>query len=102
MDGFKALMSQHELIGHIQGRGLFLGVELVIDRKSREPAKLAARWVRERMKALGVLVSSTGPLGNIIKIRPPLVFSRSDAARCLEALDIALGEVPAELRSAEA
>jgi 4-aminobutyrate aminotransferase-like enzyme/Ser/Thr protein kinase RdoA (MazF antagonist) len=102
MEGFKALMGRHELIGHIQGRGLFLGVELVTDRNSREPAKLAARWVRERMKALGVLVSSTGPFGNIIKIRPPLVFSLADAARCLEALDTALSEVPADLRSARA
>jgi 4-aminobutyrate aminotransferase-like enzyme/Ser/Thr protein kinase RdoA (MazF antagonist) len=100
MEGFKALMGRHQLIGHIQGRGLFLGVELVTDRNSRDPAKLAARWVRERMKALGVLVSSTGPFGNIIKIRPPLVFSLADAARCLEALDIALSEVPADLRSA--
>jgi 4-aminobutyrate aminotransferase-like enzyme len=46
------------------------------------------------MKALGVLVSSTGPLGNIIKIRPPLVFSEADASRCLEALETALDELP--------
>lgn len=51
------------------------------------------------MPALGVLVSSTGPLGNIIKIRPPLVFSEADAARCLDALETALSEVPAALRS---
>jgi 4-aminobutyrate aminotransferase-like enzyme/Ser/Thr protein kinase RdoA (MazF antagonist) len=102
MEGFNALMSRHDLIGHIQGRGLFLGVELVTDRDGRQPAKLAARWVRERMKALGVLVSSTGPSGNIIKIRPPLVFSLSDVSRCLEALDVALGEVPSELRVASA
>lgn len=101
MEGFNALMSRHDLIGHIQGRGLFLGVELVTDRDSRRPAKLAARWVRERMKALGVLVSSTGPFGNIIKIRPPLVFSLSDVGRCLEALDVALGEAPKDLRSAD-
>lgn len=100
MEGLQALMARHELIGCIQGRGLFLGAELVTDRDSKEPAKLAARWVRERMKALGVLVSSTGPFGNIIKIRPPLVFSLADASQCLEALDIALSEVPADLRSA--
>ncbi|PDT27939.1 hypothetical protein CO660_19780 [Rhizobium sp. L9] len=98
--GLDDLLKRHELVGHIQGRGLFLGVELVTDRDTRAPAKLAARWVRERMKALGVLVSSTGPFGNIIKIRPPLVFSDSDAARCLEALETALEEVPFHLRSA--
>lgn len=97
-----SLMQRHEIIGHIQGRGLFLGVELVTDRATKGPAKLAARWVRERMKTLGVLVSSTGPHGNIIKIRPPLVFSLADAARCIEALERALMEVPADLRLAAA
>jgi 4-aminobutyrate aminotransferase-like enzyme/Ser/Thr protein kinase RdoA (MazF antagonist) len=97
--GLNDLMSKHEVIGHIQGRGLFLGVELVADRASRAPAKLAARWVRERMKTLGVLVSSTGPLGNIIKIRPPLAFSQSDASQCLATLDRALAEIPDPLRA---
>lgn len=92
------LMDRHQLVGHVHGRGLFHGVELVADRVSRAPAKLAARWVRERMKASGVLVASTGPLSNIIKIRPPLVFSIADADRCLEALDTALTQVPPDLR----
>jgi len=96
--GLDELFNRHEVVGHVHGRGLFWGVELVSDSKSLTPAKLAARWVRERMKALGVLVSSTGPLGNIIKIRPPLVFSLSDASRCLAALDTALTEIPADLR----
>jgi 4-aminobutyrate aminotransferase-like enzyme/Ser/Thr protein kinase RdoA (MazF antagonist) len=98
--GLDDLSKRHELVGHIQGRGLFLGVELVTDRDTKAPAKPAARWIRERMKALGVLVSSTGPLGNIIKIRPPLVFSEADAARCLEALETALDELPFNIRSA--
>ncbi|MDO1583341.1 aminotransferase class III-fold pyridoxal phosphate-dependent enzyme [Rhizobium oryzicola] len=102
MKELNGLMQRHEIIGHIQGRGLFLGVELVTDRTTRGPAKFAARWVRERMKMLGVLVSSTGPHGNIIKIRPPLVFSLADAARCLETLDRALSEVPADLRTVAA
>ena len=91
------LQGSQEIVGYIHGRGLFLGVELVTDRVAKTPAKLAARWVRERMKSLGVLVSSTGPLGNIIKIRPPLAFSRSDADRCLEALSTSLRELPADL-----
>lgn len=92
------LAARHEIVGYVHGRGLFLGVELVTDRLSRHPAKLAARWVRERMKSLGVLVSSTGPLGNIVKIRPPMSFSRADADQCFEALEKALHELPSELR----
>ncbi|WP_186414938.1 MULTISPECIES: aminotransferase class III-fold pyridoxal phosphate-dependent enzyme [unclassified Pannonibacter] len=99
--GLEEMQARHELIGHIQGRGLFLGVELVTSRETKAPAKLAARWVREHMKSSGVLVSSTGPLGNIIKIRPPLVFSAADAAICLQALDSALQQVPAGLRKAD-
>jgi len=53
------------------------------------------------MKTMGVLVSSTGPLGNIIKIRPPLVFSASDASKCLAVLDAALAQVPADLRQSQ-
>lgn len=97
--GLEALMSRHGIIGHIHGRGLFIGVELVTDHATKAPAKLAARWVRERLKSLGVLVSSTGPFGNIIKIRPPLVFSLADVARCLETLDQAIAEIPADLRT---
>lgn len=96
------LMQRHELVGHIHGRGLFYGVELVAERKSRKPAKLAARWVRERMKTLGVLVASTGPLGNIIKIRPPLSFNVHDANTCFEALDRSLAEVPPDRRLSSA
>ncbi len=97
--GLLDLFRKHELIGHVHGRGLFYGVELVSDRRSLDPAKLEARWVRECMKERGVLVSSTGPLGNIIKIRPPLVFSAADASRCIEALDGALTDVPAEIQT---
>jgi len=95
--GLEAPHQRHQIVGHIQGRGLFLGVELVTNRESKAPAKLAARWVREHLKAAGVLVSSTGPFGNIIKIRPPLAFSLADAERYSEALDAALGQVPGDL-----
>lgn len=94
------LARDHALIGDVRGRGLFVGVELVADPASRSPAKYAARWVRERMKAAGVLVSSSGPLGNVIKIRPPLVFSMADADRCISALDEALSAVPSDQRVA--
>lgn len=96
--GLDELLGRHELVGHVHGRGLFYGVELVTQRDTAAPARFAARWVRERMKQLGVLVSSTGPFGNIIKIRPPLVFSASDVGRCLTALETALTEVPADQR----
>jgi 4-aminobutyrate aminotransferase-like enzyme/Ser/Thr protein kinase RdoA (MazF antagonist) len=93
------LMQRHELVGHVHGRGLFYGVELVGDRSTRKPAKLAGRWVRERMKSLGVLVASSGPLGNIIKIRPPLSFDIGDADLCFDVLNRALSEIPPDRRN---
>jgi 4-aminobutyrate aminotransferase-like enzyme len=83
---------RHACIGHVHGRGLFLGLDIVADRVTREPAKQRARRIRERLKQLGVLVATTGPLGNIVKIRPPMCFTLNDAEECLAALDIALSE----------
>ena len=88
--GLKELQKQHVLIGDVRGMGLFLGVELVKDRETLEPATGEASHVIEKMKDLGVLVSTDGPFRNVIKIKPPLVFNQSNADRLLEALDLSL------------
>ena len=88
--GLKELKKQHVLIGDVRGMGLFLGVELVKDRETLEPATGEASHVIEKMKDLGVLVSTDGPFRNVIKIKPPLVFNQSNADRLLEALDLSL------------
>jgi 4-aminobutyrate aminotransferase-like enzyme/Ser/Thr protein kinase RdoA (MazF antagonist) len=88
----KTLMSRHSVIGDVRGRGLFIGVELVRSRVTREP--LEASYVINRMKNLGVLVSADGPQHNVVKIKPPLVFTRDDAARLAATLDKVLSEDP--------
>ncbi|HXF36172.1 MAG TPA: aminotransferase class III-fold pyridoxal phosphate-dependent enzyme, partial [Actinomycetota bacterium] len=88
--GLDALAGRHDLVGDVRGEGLLLGVELVRDRGSREPAPQEARRVREGMRELGVLIGVTGPAGNVLKLRPPLVFRREHADLLLEALDAAL------------
>lgn len=90
----ECLAERHSPIGYVHGRGLFYGVELVSSRTTTHPARKAARWVREHLKANGVLVASSGPLGNIIKIRPPLAFTTDDADECVDALDRALKQLP--------
>jgi 4-aminobutyrate aminotransferase-like enzyme len=67
-----------------------VGVELVTDRSSKEPDGGRARRVRDRMRHLGVLVGTTGQHGNVLKIRPPLAFSESEAPIVADALDAAL------------
>jgi 4-aminobutyrate aminotransferase-like enzyme/Ser/Thr protein kinase RdoA (MazF antagonist) len=88
--GLRDLATRHPLIGDARGCGLFLGVELVRDRDTREPAAAEASALVDRMKELGVLLSTDGPLHNVIKIKPPLVFSRNDADLLLARLDTAL------------
>ena len=77
------------LIGDVRGAGLFLGIELVRDRATLEPAAREAADVCEAMKERGVLLSTDGPLHNVLKIKPPIVFSRDDA----DLLADELGEV---------
>lgn len=82
--GLITLSKQHSSIGDVRGAGLFIGVEIVSD--SQDPAQLAARVVNT-MRERRILISATGPRGNILKIRPPLVFSKANVDVFLENLD---------------
>jgi 4-aminobutyrate aminotransferase-like enzyme len=79
MDRLKTLMAQHPIIGDVRGRGLFIGVELVRDRQTKEPAVPEIDAIVEQMKDRGFLLSTDGPFHNVLKIKPPLPFSISDA-----------------------
>ena len=92
LDGLRGLVPRHPIVGDARGLGLFLGIELVRDRETLEPAPAEAAYVVERMKAKGVLLSTDGPLHNVIKIKPPLVFSEADADRIVAGLDAVLAE----------
>ena len=88
--GLRDLAARHPLLGDVRGCGLFLGIELVRDRDTREPAGAESSRLADRMKDLGVLVSTDGPHHNVIKLKPPLVFSRPDAELLLKRLETAL------------
>ena len=94
-EGLRALAERHALIGDVRGRGLFLGVDLVLDRESKEPATVQASFVVEAMKRRGVLVSSDGPHDNVLKLKPPMVLRKSDVDRVLIAFDGALSDATA-------
>ena len=83
----KDLAAQREWIGDVRGRGLFLGIELVRDRNTLEPAAEEASSIIQQMKAQGILLSTDGPLHNVIKIKPPLPFNERDADRLVETLE---------------
>ena len=83
--GLEALAGRHPVIGDVRGEGLLLGVELVDE--ERVPAAGPAGRVTEAMRERGILISTTGPAGNVLKIRPPLVFQREHADLLLQTLD---------------
>ncbi len=92
----KELQGKHALIGDIRGSGLFLGLDLVIDRDTREPAPQQASYVVNRLRDRGILAGTDGPHHNVIKLRPPLIFSQADADLFVTTLDAVLTEDPAQ------
>jgi 4-aminobutyrate aminotransferase-like enzyme len=86
------LAERHSLIGEVRSRGLLIGVDLVRDRTTREAAPAAdiVNGMRER----GVLIGSTGPGSNVLKIRPPLVINAAEAGQLVATLDQLLEELP--------
>lgn len=88
--GFRALAETRAEIGDVRGLGLFLGVELVRDRGTREPATEETARLVEAVKAEGILLSAEGPFHNVLKIKPPLAFGEADADALLGAVERAL------------
>ncbi|GAA1203846.1 aminotransferase class III-fold pyridoxal phosphate-dependent enzyme [Pseudonocardia alaniniphila] len=84
------LKDRHQLIGDVRGRGLYLGIELVRDRASKEPAVSEALEIAEGLKDRGVIVYPTGALDNVLKIKPPMVFGHEHVDLFAEALDAVL------------
>jgi len=85
--GLRGVAGRHRCVGDVRGTGLFLGVELVTDPASREPAGRLAAAVVEEVKRRGILLSSDGPDHNVLKIKPPLVLDEADCDRFVAALD---------------
>ncbi|MDB5480551.1 MAG: aspartate aminotransferase family protein [Caulobacteraceae bacterium] len=80
-------------IGDVRGRGLFVGVEMVKDRTTKEPDINMATVVCDRLKDKGFLTAPAGAYGNVVKIRPPLVFTHSDAVAFIDAFDAVVEEL---------
>jgi 4-aminobutyrate aminotransferase-like enzyme len=90
MEGLRGLMDKHPVISDVRGHGLFVGAEMVKDRQTKEPAVAEINALVESMKERGFLLSTDGPLYNVLKIKPPLVFSKQNAADMVRHLDEAL------------
>ncbi len=85
--GLKALTKSHPLIGDVRGMGLMLGIELVRDRGTKEPAKAETLELLEQTREMGVLVGKGGIDGNVLRIKPPMCITAEDADFALDVLD---------------
>ena len=92
MEGLNELRNRYPILGQVRGRGLFVGLELVLDPARREPATDEARRLVNRLRDFRILNSIDGPDANVIKIKPPLPFSSDDTDRYLEILETVLEE----------
>ncbi len=81
------LSDKHQIIGAVHGVGLYLGVELVRDRSSLEPAREETAAICERLLQLGVIMQATSERQNVLKIKPPLCISRKSADFFVDTLD---------------
>ncbi|HKN72764.1 MAG TPA: aminotransferase class III-fold pyridoxal phosphate-dependent enzyme, partial [Terriglobales bacterium] len=94
------LQERYPLIGDVRGSGLFLGLDLVRNRATREAATEEASYVCNRLRERGILTGTDGPFHNVIKLRPPLIFSDADADLFVTTLEAILDENPAQPRIA--
>ena len=92
-DGLRELAKHHQLIGDVRGMGLMLGVELVRDRTTKEPAKKETLALLEAAREMGVLIGKGGLEGNVLRIKPPMCITAEDADFTIDVLDRALTAV---------
>lgn len=97
-DGFARLSARYDQLGDVRGSGLYWGLEIIADGGGKVPDGATAAALVNALRRRRVLVSATGASGNVLKIRPPLVFTAEDADRLLTELEAALAETQAPTR----
>lgn len=94
--GLRALAAKHPFLGEVRGRGLMLGVELVKDKKTKEPAARETLRFLEHAKNAGVLFGKGGMAGNTVRVKPPLCVTEEECEEILSVFDAALSQAEAE------
>jgi 4-aminobutyrate aminotransferase-like enzyme len=92
-EGLRELAERRALIGEVRGMGLMLGVELVRDARSKDPATAEAAEVLELCRDRGLLIGKGGRFGNVLRIKPPMCLTAADADFIVDCLDEVLGLV---------
>jgi 4-aminobutyrate aminotransferase-like enzyme/Ser/Thr protein kinase RdoA (MazF antagonist) len=92
LDGLRSFVGKYRMVADARGAGLFLGVELVKDPLTLEPAAEEASFIANRMREHGILLGTDGPYHNVVKIRPPMPFDEADARFLLATFEKILQE----------
>lgn len=92
INNLKDLQKRHPIIGDLRGTGLFLGIELVKNPETLAPASPEATYLVNRMREHGILTSADGPFHNVLKIKPPMCFNKTNSDFLVEMLDKVLKE----------
>ncbi|HRS00317.1 MAG TPA: aminotransferase class III-fold pyridoxal phosphate-dependent enzyme, partial [Candidatus Sumerlaeia bacterium] len=90
LEELKRLQGKHPLIGEVRGMGLMLGAELVKSQESREPAIAETAEIMEQTKERGLLIGKGGLFGNVLRIKPPMCFTKENADFLVKVLDESL------------
>jgi alanine-glyoxylate transaminase / (R)-3-amino-2-methylpropionate-pyruvate transaminase len=95
LERLKDLQQRHASIGDVRGRGLMLAIEMVKDRKTKEPDAAITAAVFENCRAKGLILSKSGPHRSVLRMVPPMCLSMDDVDRVADGLDRAFTEVTA-------
>ncbi|WP_299349056.1 aminotransferase class III-fold pyridoxal phosphate-dependent enzyme, partial [uncultured Maritalea sp.] len=87
LNRWQTFKDKYEFVGDVRGHGLFLGIELVKDRETLEPATDLAGQIVNEMRERAILLSTDGPLENVLKFKPPMVFNKENADFLCDTLD---------------
>lgn len=93
LESLHQLKEKFPVIGDVRGQGLFIGVELVSNRNTKEPATLLAEYVVAKFKEAFILMSTEGKYGNVLKFKPPMAFSEENVRHFIATLEAILQEV---------
>jgi alanine-glyoxylate transaminase/(R)-3-amino-2-methylpropionate-pyruvate transaminase len=91
--GLEKLKTKHEIIGDVRGKGLMLGIELVKNRSTKEPAKAECAQIIESAREMGLLLGKGGLQGSVIRFAPPMIITQADADFMLQVFDAAFGNL---------
>src|SRR4051794_22274442 len=93
LDGLGKLKERHNIVGDVRGKGLMLGIELVKDRTTKEPAKAEVAQILESCREMGLLVGKGGLWGQVIRFAPPMCITQADADFMLQVFDAAFAKL---------